>query len=240
MRTKGLFIAGTDTGVGKSIVAAGLVSLARLEGIEAIGVKPVETGCRIESGVLWPEDGALLQAAGGDAFTLDECAPFRFRLPASPYRAARAEGTSLNLGRMEAHIKFLALAVDLTIVEGAGGLMVPLTEDSLMIDLVRKLGYPVILVARTSLGTVNHTLLSVEALKSRGLAVGGIVLSGSSRKVGEEEEFTPSDISRFIGEIPLVGLPYLTKKQRSSPKTIAEQMRRAWPREIWSKWLSLS
>ncbi|MEW6533105.1 MAG: dethiobiotin synthase [Thermodesulfobacteriota bacterium] len=240
MRTKGLFIAGTDTGVGKSIVAAGLVSLARLERIAAIGVKPVETGCRVESGVLWPEDGGLLQAAGGHALTLEECAPFRFRLPASPYRAAQAEGTPIDLGWIEAHIKPLALRADLTIVEGAGGLMVPVTESALMIDLMQTLAYPVILVARTSLGTVNHTLLSVEALKGRGLTVAGIVLSRGSRRAGEEEEFTPSDISRFTGDIPLVVLPHMTKKQRSHPRTIAERMRRAWPREIWSKWLSLS
>jgi len=237
MRNKGLFITGTDTGVGKSIVAAGLVSLARMEGIAAVGVKPVETGCRLESGVLWPEDGALLQEAGGHALTLEECAPLRFRLPASPYRAALAEGTSLDLERIEAHIKSLALRADLTIVEGAGGLLVPLTENSLIIDLMGKLAYPVILVARTSLGTVNHTLLSVEALKSWRLTVAGIVLSGDSRKVGDEEEFTPSDISRFTGDIPLLVLPHFTKKQRSHPRTIAEQMRRVWPREILAEWL---
>jgi dethiobiotin synthetase len=240
MRTKGLFITGTDTGVGKSIVAAGLVSLARLEGIAAIGVKPVETGCRAESGVLWPEDGALLREAGEHALTLEECAPFRFRLPASPYRAALAEGAFIDLGRVETHIRSLALAADLVIVEGAGGLMVPVTESALMIDLMQTLAYPVILVARTSLGTVNHTLLSVEALRNRGLTVAGIVLSRNSRKVGEEEEFTPSDISRFSGDIPVLVLPHLTKKQRSRPRTIAERMRRVWPREILAEWLSIT
>jgi dethiobiotin synthetase len=190
--------------------------------------------------VLWPEDGALLREAGEHALTLEECAPFRFRLPASPYRAALAEGAFIDLGRVETHIRSLALAADLVIVEGAGGLMVPVTESALMIDLMQTLAYPVILVARTSLGTVNHTLLSVEALRNRGLTVAGIVLSRNSRKVGEEEEFTPSDISRFSGDIPVLVLPHLTKKQRSRPRTIAERMRRVWPREILAEWLSIT
>jgi dethiobiotin synthetase len=237
---KALFITGTDTGVGKTIVAAGLVRLARMTGLRGVGVKPVETGCPVKEGVLFPEDGVFLQKASENDFALDACAPFRFSLPASPARAAAMEGRRLDIVEMEEHIRAVASTADFTAVEGAGGLMAPLQGDLMMIDLVERLGYPVLLVARTRLGTINHTLLSLQALNQRGIAVEGIVLSQTINSMGPEEKYTPKDLARLVKDVPLVALPYLNGEHASEPTKIAEAMKAAWPNEIMNRWLGLS
>jgi dethiobiotin synthetase len=237
--TKGLFITGTDTGVGKTLVAAGLVRLARMHGVAAVAVKPVETGCSLQAGILYPEDGAFLRDAAERALTLDECAPHRFSLPAAPARAAAAEGRALDLALMEQHIRLLEHRWDLVVVEGAGGLMVPIDGTLMMIDLIQRLGYPTLLVARSRLGTINHTLLSVAALRQRSLAVAGIVLSVSAEEAGPEEEQTPTDIARMVDDIPVVMVPYLATDERSAPSRIAAILERNWNREVWSRWIGL-
>jgi dethiobiotin synthetase len=229
---KGLFVTGTDTGVGKTIVTAGLVSLARRRGLRALGVKPVETGCALRSGSLYPEDGAFLAAASEKAITLDEVTPFRFSLPASPARAAAMEGRKLTVSDLVEHVIALAEDSDLLVVEGAGGLMVPIQENLMMIDLVERLGYPVLLVGRTRLGTVNHTLLSVSALRVRNIQIAGIVLSCSFADIGPEEEYTPRDIARLVGDIPVLLLPFLNAEDSKDPDHIADVMESRWPTEL--------
>jgi dethiobiotin synthetase len=234
---KRLFIAGTDTGVGKTIVAAGLVRLAREKGLRALAMKPVETGCPVRSGMLYPEDGAfLLEASNGD-LTLDECTPFRFSLPASPYRAAAMEGKRLKVADIVEHCVALAADADLAIVEGAGGLMVPLGERVMMIDVIVRLGYPVLLVARSALGTVNHTMLSLEALEHRGITTVGIVLSCASSTRGLEEEFTPRDIARLVGDIPVQVIPHLSAEILRDPSAIAAAMKDSLDQDSLKKWL---
>ena len=240
-RKKGLFVTGTDTGVGKTVVAAGLVRLARNTGIRAIAVKPMETGCQVRSGMFFPEDGAFLTEAAENDLTLDECAPFRFSLPASPARAAAMEGRSLNLSDVEEHIRALAEDADLTIVEGAGGLMVPIQGRLMMIDLAERLGYSTLLVGRTRLGTINHTLLSLNALKERGMPIAGVVLSHSeSSQVGPEEEFTPDDLAYLADDVPVVALPFLTPTIRGDAGRIASIMAAAWPEMLVKRWIGLA
>jgi dethiobiotin synthetase len=229
---KGLFVTGTDTGVGKTIVTAGLVRLARRRGLRALGVKPVETGCALRAGSLYPEDGAFLVAASENALTLDDVTPFRFSLPASPARAAAMEGRKLTVTDLVEHVIALQEDSDLLVVEGAGGLMVPIQENLMMIDLVERLGYPVLLVARTRLGTVNHTLLSVTALRARNIQVAGIVLSCSFPETGPEEEYTPRDIARLVGDIPVLVLPFFNAEESKDPDRIADVMESHWPMDL--------
>lgn len=231
-RTNGLFITGTDTGVGKTVVAAGLVRLFRNRGIRCVAVKPVETGCRLKDGMLHPEDGTVLVDASEGDISLDECVPLRFSLPASPARAAAMEGARLHVDDLVEHVRTLAESVDLIAVEGAGGLMVPIEQGLMMIDLMERLAYPVMLVARTRLGTVNHTLLSVEALQRRGIEIAGIVLSGLETSVGPEEQFTPKDIARFATDVPIVVLPYLSREIVADPERIASVMEESWPQDF--------
>jgi dethiobiotin synthetase len=236
-RKKGLFVTGTDTGVGKTLVAAGLVRLARKAGISAIALKPIETGCQVRSGIFFPEDGAFLADAAENQLSLDECAPFRFSLPASPARAAAMEGRSLKLTDVEEHVRTLAEDADLTIVEGAGGLMVPIQGRLMMIDLAERLGFPTLLVGRTKLGTINHTLLSLSALKHRGIQVAGIVLSCDDSNTGPEEEFTVSDLARLVEDVPVVALPFLAPEVTADAEKIASVMGAAWPERLVKQWI---
>ena len=236
-KRRGLFITGTDTGVGKTVVAAGLVSLARMRGLRARALKPVETGCPVKSGMLYPEDGILLQRASGEDLTLDECVPFRFSLPASPHRAAAMEGRNLKMFDVVEHVLALAEEADLTIVEGAGGLMVPLDEKTMMVDLIERLAFPALLVARTTLGTINHTLLSLEAHRRRGIPAAGIVLSGSSSTPGQEEEYTPRDLVRLVGEVPVAVLPNLSSEVVGDPDRIAATLSSLWSEHLLERWL---
>ena len=236
-KKKGLFVTGTDTSVGKTIVAAGLVKLARDRGIRCVAVKPIETGCQVREGMLYPEDGAFLCLAAEGELTLDQCTPLRSSVPASPARAAAMEGRMLKLSDIEEHVRTIVEDSDLTIVEGAGGLMVPIQERLMMIDLIQRLGYPTLLVGRTRLGTLNHTLLSLEALEKRGITTVGIVLSQTETNPGPEEDFTPGDMGKLVKEIPVAVLPYLDKETRKSPQEIAHTMARVWPSELVRGWL---
>ncbi|MEJ2716861.1 MAG: dethiobiotin synthase [Deltaproteobacteria bacterium] len=240
MLKKGLFVTGTDTGVGKTVVAAGLVRFVRSRGLRALAVKPIETGCSVKDGMLYPEDGAFLQKASEEDITLDECAPFRFSLPAAPYRAAAMEGKHLKMADLVEHVLALSEEADLTVVEGAGGLMVPVEEDSMMIDFMVRLGYPILLVARRTLGTMNHTLLSVDALEKRGVAPVGIILSATSARTGPEEEFTPRDIARLVKGIPVAELPFLSPEIAGDPDKIARTMVDCWQTDVLKQWLGVS
>jgi len=228
---KGIFVTGTDTGVGKTIIAAGMVRLAHKAGLRCVAIKPVETGCELRSGVLYPEDGALLVRASDGDISLDECTPVRFSMPASPARAAAMEGSRIFLSDLVEHALTVAERVDLLVVEGAGGLMVPIENKLMMIDLIQRLGFPVLLVARSRLGTINHTLLSVEALRHRGIELKGIVISCSDPSRGPEEELTVRDISVLVSPIPVLMLPHLSSERVDDPDRISSAMEMTWPRE---------
>jgi len=236
-RNSGLFITGTDTGVGKTLVAAGLVRLARKRDLHALAVKPVETGCPFRDGMLYPEDGTLLQEASEGDLTLDECAPFRFSLPASPARAAATEGQYLNLHDIVEHVLALGDRADFLVVEGAGGLMVPIRERLMMIDLIGRIGYPVLLVARRRLGTINHTLLSVEALQRRDIEIRGIVVSQTDADAGPEEDYTAGDLSRLLKDIPVATLPRIAPESLRNPADIAQTMAATWPEDLIHRWI---
>jgi dethiobiotin synthetase len=232
----GLFIAGSDTGVGKTVVSVGLVRIARNLGIRCVGVKPVETGCALRAGQLHPEDGYLLQKAAGGSIDLDDCAPFRFSIPASPFRAAALEGRKLFLVDMEEHIRTLQSNWELVIVEAAGGLMVPIQDHLMNIDLVERLGYPTVLVGRAGLGTINHTLLSLHALRNRGIEPAGIVICSTEKYPGPEEDYTPTDLARLAGNVPVIHLPYLGVETAGDPGAIAAVMEKIWPRSLLLSW----
>ncbi|MFH0825531.1 MAG: dethiobiotin synthase [Pseudomonadota bacterium] len=233
---KGFFVTGTDTGVGKTLVAAGLIGAARARGFRAVGVKPIETGCAVKDGILHPEDGTLLYESSSPGVTMDDCCPLRFSLPASPMRAAAMEDRKIHLADIEEHIRTIARDADFTVVEGAGGVMVPIEGTLTMMDLISRLNYPVVLVARSALGTVNHTLLTVEALARRNITTLGIVISKSSHMSGPEEDYTPSDIARMVGDIPVLRLPYQSEETRRDASAIARLMDELWPPAIFNEW----
>jgi len=167
LKARGYFITATDTAVGKTVVTAGLAASLRARGLDVAVFKPVQSG-------------ALANDPTGDAALLGADCLYSFAAPLAPLVAARAEGTKIELEPILARARELAREHELLLVEGAGGLLVPLAPGLDVADLAAALGLPLIVVARAGLGTVNHTLLTIEAARARGLELTGVVLNGES------------------------------------------------------------
>jgi dethiobiotin synthetase len=202
---KGIFITGTDTGVGKTYVAAGLATALRLQGVNVGVMKPAETGCAVRKGRLIPSDALKLMRAAEVSDPLSLVNPCRFRKPLAPSVAAEMERKKIDPERILIAYRELSQRHEFMIVEGAGGIMVPLSGAYLYLDLAAEMKSPVVIVARPSLGTINHTLLTISALKERGLAIAGIVINYSdSRKPGLSETTSPAVIES-LSEVRILG-----------------------------------
>jgi dethiobiotin synthetase len=201
----GCFVTGTDTGVGKTVVACGLVRALRAEGADVGVMKPVETGV----GEAGPLDAAALREAAGCRDPLSDVCPQRFALAAAPDVAASAEGLRVDLDAVRQAWGRLSARHDLMVVEGAGGLLVPLDAGTRMADLAAELGLPLLVVARGSLGTVNHTLLTLEAAASRHLHVLGVVISHAGGELSAADAANLETLRRDLGGLLLAEIPPL-------------------------------
>jgi dethiobiotin synthetase len=173
----GLFITGTDTGVGKTFVACGLAALLRESGCRVGVMKPAETGCVEKDGKLFPEDAVRLKDVSGCALPLETICPFQLRDPLAPSIAAERENRRIDIDRLIDVYDQISAAHDVTLVEGAGGLMVPLLPSYTYADLARVVRLPVLVVAANRLGVINHLLLTLEHASCKGLRVLGYVLN---------------------------------------------------------------
>ncbi|MDH4619518.1 dethiobiotin synthase [Brevibacillus sp. AY1] len=171
---RGFFVTGTDTGVGKTIVTAAIAAALRADGLNVGVWKPVQSGAPLGSGVTDAE--RLLRASGIDDRP-EAVAPFTFAAPLTPLLAARSEGVELTFAALREAGEPLVRRYDALLIEGAGGVAVPLTEDAFVADWATRLALPVLIVARSGLGTVNHTLLTAAYLRQLGLAIAGVVLN---------------------------------------------------------------
>ncbi|MEO6264932.1 MAG: dethiobiotin synthase [Luteimonas sp.] len=204
--TRGVFITGTDTGVGKTRVGAALAHLLTGRGLRVRPRKPVESGCPTGSDGLVPQDATVLREAAGCAEPLERICRYRLQAPLSPERAAELEGVVLNLGRL--HVACLAGVGndDFLLVEGAGGFYSPLARGALNADLAGGLGLPVLVVATDRLGTLNHTLLTIEAVRMRGLALAGVVLNQPAPQADPLMD-NAADLERWL-QMPVLRLPH--------------------------------
>jgi dethiobiotin synthetase len=204
---RGLFVTGTDTGVGKTLVTAALARLLRRRG-EAVRVcKPVATGAERDGDGWVSEDTRRLAEAAGEE-RLDLITPWAFPEPAAPPVAARLAGRSLELPQLTAAVRRTAADGALLLVEGVGGLCCPLTEQATVADLAHELGLPLLVVARRSLGSLNHTLLTLEVAAGRGLGVAGVVVSAATPVRGVAEETFVDELRPRL-RVPLLAvLPY--------------------------------
>lgn len=216
---QGVFITGTDTGVGKTCVAAQLLADLRAMGHNVAPMKPVQTGCHVRKGVLFAPDLATSLKAGGlkiSSAQRADMAPYCFRMACSPHLAARLAGVRISLKRIEEAYRRLSRSYEGIIVEGAGGILVPLNEKETMLDLMIRLNLPVLLVARAGLGTLNHTLLSLTFLRSAGLPVLGVVLNQvSPGRWGRIEADNRLTIERLGGVRVLTCIRYSPAKVQS-------------------------
>src|SRR5262245_42889805 len=198
---RGIFFTGTDTGVGKTFVTAA-VARALQENHRAVRVsKPVATGGDDDT-------RQLAKAAGAPDEELRSITPWVFPTPAAPAVAARLAGVRLSLAELLAAVQRQARPEAMLLVEGIGGLLCPLTETETVADLVRGLRLPLVVVARRSLGTLNHTLLTVEAAHGRGLTVAGVVVSETVPPSGVAEETNVEELRRRLMVPLLAVVPY--------------------------------
>ena len=199
---RGLFVTGTDTGVGKSIVAAATCAALAARGERVAAFKPVVTGLDEPTGQ-WPHDHALLARAAGRGQAPEDVAPYRFGPAVSPHFAAELASETIEPARLlEA-----ARRHELLVCEGVGGLMVPITPGYLVRDLAVDLALPVVIAARTGLGTINHTLLTIEAARGAGLAVAGVVMTPWPAEPEPIEQSNRATVER-LGAVPVSGLPH--------------------------------
>jgi dethiobiotin synthetase len=215
---RGLFVTGTDTGVGKSVLSAALLAAMRASGETVRAHKPVLTGLDEQAPQgSWPPDHELLGAAAGMA--PEEVAPLRFGPAVSPHLAAAQSGTAIDPAALVSAARgrttrtpTRAGAVEregaVVVVEGVGGLLVALAEDYLVLDLARELGLPLVIAARPGLGTINHSLLSVRAARAAGVAVAAVVLTPWPRRPSPLERSNRDTIAR-LGEVDTEVLPLL-------------------------------
>jgi dethiobiotin synthetase len=175
----GLFITGTDTGVGKTYVGA-LIAQSLVRNGRRVGVyKPAASGCQREGTTLVSDDAVALWKAAGQPRDLDHVCPQRFAAPLAPHLAARAEGRRLDVGLLCRGIEYWQQRAEIILVEGAGGLMSPLGENRSVADVAAEFGFPLVIVSRNVLGTINQTLQTVIAARvfRQGLPVAGVVLN---------------------------------------------------------------
>ncbi len=199
----GVFVSGTDTGVGKTVVACTLVSALRDRGIDVGVMKPCETGV----GPAGPLDALALSCTAGHPDPLELVCPVQLELAAAPSVAAESAGRELDPAALVDGFRSLASRHDFMLVEGAGGLLVPLRPPFCMADLAAAFGLPILIVARTALGTINHTLLTLAEIERRGLPLVGVVASHSGGRLSSADSANFVHLQtalgdRLVGEIP--------------------------------------
>lgn len=187
MSGRSLFVTGTDTGVGKTVVASLLLRQLAAEGQRALGFKPVASGCETTPEGLRNDDTLALQAAGSAAVPYAQINPYAFAPPIAPHLAARMAGQAVQLSVLDAAHDGLAAQADWVIVEGAGGWAVPLNEDISFGGWVAQRNWPVLLVVGLRLGCINHAMLSVEAISRRARLVGWVANGLTARMDAYDE-----------------------------------------------------
>jgi len=218
-----LFITGTDTGVGKTLVTASLLHWLRRQGMDALAMKPFRSGSR--------EDVRLLQAVQPGQLKDQEANPFFFRKPLAPLVAARAERRIIRLREALDRIRRIAARCDLLLVEGAGGLLAPLGEGFAAGELIRDLKAQVCVAAANKLGTINHTLLTARALASFSRKSVSVILTTTTRSVDSSAASNESMIAELLAPIPVWSLPYLGTEV-SSVRMIERNFRRT--AKVWA------
>lgn len=173
--TQAYFVVGTDTGVGKTLIASALIKHFVCLDLKTVGMKPVASGCDEVDGHFINDDVTALIQASNVAAPLDMVNPYRFIPAIAPHIAARQAGITIDIEVIFAAYQQLSASAEVVIVEGAGGFMVPLNQNETLADLAIKLDVPVILVVGMRLGCINHALLTVEAIQARGLQLAGWV-----------------------------------------------------------------
>src|SRR5262245_38549324 len=221
---RGVFITGTDTGVGKTVVAAALAFEMKRQGA-AVGVmKPIETG--ISNARPSQSDAARLQAILESDDALGAICPFRFELPLAPQAAAQAERRQIDTTTIHRVYRLLSRRYEYVVIEGVGGVHVPLAPKVEVLDLVAKMKLPVVVVGRSRLGGINHALLTIEALRCRRIPIAAVILNQTAptrSKLDRLQERTTVEIVRRKAGVPVLGpLPYRSELSKQFRRSIGK------------------
>lgn len=207
---KGFFITGTDTGVGKTVIAGAVIKVLQSFGVKACAMKPIESGCGKEGGVLIPYDGTFLKQAAHMDEPINQVTPFCFESPLSPLAASEIEGRKVSIDEIKKAYYRLYTAYEAIVVEGVGGLMVPIRRDYFIVDLARELSLPLIIVTKPGLGAINHTMLTVNYALEAGLEVAGLIINYSLPPENSLAEKTNPGVLDEICPVSIIGtFPYL-------------------------------
>ena len=221
--SRGIYIIGTDTDVGKTVVAAGLMHLLLKNGCRAAYFKPVASGMTVCGGVHVSADAAFVRAVSGFAEQPDIITPFSFADAVAPHLAARLACRRIDPAVIQKSLNDLKNRYDVIIAEGAGGLAVPFGDEGAMqADVIRESGFPCLLVARARLGTINHTLLTLSYAKSAGLRICGILLNRAGENLIEQDNIAM--IKRLSGIESVFTLPVVASvdSEKMQPGRIRE------------------
>ncbi|WP_257350201.1 dethiobiotin synthase [Pseudalkalibacillus decolorationis] len=217
----GFFITGTDTEVGKTFVTGAIAAVLKENGMDVGVFKPMLSGIKREDP---SSDTSYLKRMAGDSSPLEKITPFQFEEPLAPYVAASRSGQHVSMNEVLDAWEDIKPLHDFFFIEGAGGIAVPFGEDYLVSDVARAIGYPLIIVARPNLGTVNHTLLTIDYAKKAGIEVLGVVINGLKEdEAGVAEETNPTIIEQFSG-VPVLGvLPWMDNPDRKQIVEMAKE-----------------
>jgi dethiobiotin synthetase len=215
------FIAGTDTDVGKTTIASGLLHAARLQGLSTLGAKPVASGCEVTAKGLRNADARALMAESSITLPYEQVNPFAFEPAIAPHLAAREAGVALTVQALLAPMRLiLEQQADFTLIEGAGGWRVPLSDQANLSDLAMALKLPVILVVGVRLGCISHALLSAEAIARDGLQLAGWVANIVEPKTSRLEE----NLATLAERLPAPCLGRVPRMKVASAALVAEHL----------------
>ncbi|HAL45453.1 MAG: dethiobiotin synthase [Planctomycetes bacterium GWF2_42_9] len=232
---KGLFITATDTGAGKTLISGVVAKLISQQGKKVGVFKPIATGCRTVKGKLISEDAEFLKYCCNSELALDVITPIRYKIPAAPLACEKAEKKKVNLSTLFNAYEQICRNSDFVVVEGIGGVKVPITSDFDVLDLAKALKLPVIIVAKAKLGTINHTLLTIEAVRRKGLLLAGIIINGYDEKTVDFAEKTNAEFIKKLGKTKILAVVPDDKKTNMAKNIVGRKVTDALRKINWLK-----
>ena len=231
-RGSGVFITGTDTGVGKTLIAGAIAKILSQKG-KKIGVfKPVATGCKKS---LVSEDAQFLFRCANGKLALDVINPVTFEIPASPFACEKAENKKVSIKKITGAYKKICQKSNYVIVEGIGGIKVPITDRIDVLGLAKAFKLPVVIIAKSKLGTINHTLLTIDAVRSAGLLLAGVVINGYDEKTKDFAEKTNAKMIEKLGKVKILAVVPFDDKTSMKKFIIGQKVLKALKKVNWLK-----
>ncbi len=235
LKYNGFFITGTDTDVGKTLIAGAIAKILRQSGKNVGVFKPVATGCKKINKKLISEDAEFLAHFAKSKFPLDIINPITFKTPAAPLACEKAENKKIDLRKIAAAYKKICQKSDFVIVEGIGGIKVPITKNIDVLGLAKLFNLPVVIVARSKLGTINHTLLTIDAVRRAGLLLAGVIINGYDEKTKDYAEKTNSGMIKKLGNVKILTIVPFDNKTSMKKLIIGKKILKALRKIDWIK-----